>query len=255
MNGLKPSLTRRFEYSRSGSRQLSFAAFAKSMQNKKMFAGSIADLVRYETCHANGDIEIMLKRLRDFLDGANTNSGKIDNERALQLEIGMMFRQNFFDVQFEKSCHVLPVDPAHTKKQKRDLDLLVSDGRESLAIELKAPFSGRVPETVYDFYTDVAFVESIVHDGIADRGDCLIVTNDPAYWSGRKKSGIYQPLRVGGSVLSGIIDKPTGKDENSIVIAGTYHPIWQDIGNQEVLGGGRYILLEVPVADGSEIKT
>lgn len=187
----------------------------------------------------------MLRLLSDFLEHANNQAKKIDNERSLQLEIGLMFRNNFCDVQFEKVCRALPSRPEHTKRQKRDLDLLVSRGNETLAIELKAPFSGRVPETMYDFYSDIAFIEAIVEQGIADRGVCLLVTNDRAYWSGREKGGIYEPLRCSGSAISGVIRKPTGSKDEAIVIGGNYLPVWRNIGNHEMLPNGRYSLLEI----------
>ena len=40
----------------------------------------------------------MRKKLREFLASEAAVSNQIDNERALQLKIGMMFRQNAFDV-------------------------------------------------------------------------------------------------------------------------------------------------------------
>ena len=197
----------------------------------------------------------MLERLKGFLDREEIKAGRIDNERALQLEIGMMFRQMSFNVQFEMSCRALPVDPEHTKPQKRDLDISVSDGTESLEIELKAPFSGRVPETMYDFYSDVAFVEAIIREGIANRGVCLMLTSDSAFWSGRDTTGIYEPLRVPGSVLHGVIGKPTGKRDNAIVVTGTYRPAWRNLGNRAFLRGGRYTLLEACNADQSHNPT
>lgn len=187
----------------------------------------------------------MLRLLSDFLEQASNGAGQISNERSLQLEIGMMFRNNYCDVRFEKVCRALPNRPEHTKRQKRDLDLLVSRGNETLAMELKAPFSGRVPETMYDFYSDIAFVEAIVEQGIADRGVCLIVTNDNAYWSGREKGGIYEPLRNSGAAISGLIRKPTGRKDEAIVVSGNYVPVWRDIGNREMLPDGRYALLNI----------
>lgn len=188
---------------------------------------------------------IMFRLLSDFLAQEKNKAKQIDNERSLQLEIGMMFRSSLCDVRFEKVCRKLPTIPEHTKRQKRDLDLLVSRGEETLAIELKAPFSGRVPETMYDFYSDIAFVEAIVREGIADRGVCLIVTNDSAYWSGREIGGIYEPLRVSGSSVGGVIRKPTGSKDEAIVLSGNYRPVWHNIGNHEMLPGGRYVLVEI----------
>lgn len=187
----------------------------------------------------------MRKKLREFLASEAAVSNPIDNERALQLEIGMMFRQNAFDVQFEKSCRNLASHPEHTKKQKRDIDLLVSDKHETLAIELKAPFAGRVPETMYDFFSDIAFMEAVVRSGIANRGVCLMLTNDQAYWNGPVTSGIYKPLRVRGSVLNGVIAKPTGKKDSAIVISGTYSLEWCNLGNSKLLPNGRYTFVEI----------
>lgn len=190
----------------------------------------------------------MLGILKDFLTKRENGAEFIENERALQLEIGVMFRKSLCDIRFEKVCSQLPSRPEQTKRQKRDLDLLVSRGAETLAIELKAPFSGRVPETMYDFYSDIAFIEALVQEGVADLGACLIITNDSAYWRGRELGGIYGPLRVPGSSLHGVIRKPTGRNKDeTIMVCGEYYPVWQNIGNQEMLPGGRYVLLEVGV--------
>ena len=187
----------------------------------------------------------MLKLLRDFLDNKENGAAKIDNERALQLELGIMFRRMAYNVQFEVSCRSLSIHPAQTKPQKRDLDILVTNGNERFAIELKAPFAGRVPETMFDFYSDVSFIEAIISKGVADRGACLMLTNDSAYWGGRETTGIYQPLRVPGTLLHGRIQKPTGDKSSTVYIENQYHPTWRDLGNHTMLPNGRYNLIEI----------
>ena len=155
-----------------------------------------------------------------------------------------MFRQSGFDVRFEITCNV-GVHPRQTKKQKRDLDLIVSDGCTSLAIELKVPLAGRVPETMFDFYADVAFVEAVVKAELADDGFCILMTNDPLFWSGKNNEDIYRPLRVRDEQLHGVFNKPTGRCDQSVFVEGVYHPEWRALVNRLLLPDAKYVLLEI----------
>ena len=112
-----------------------------------------------------------------FFSEQSQDARTVKNERGLQLELGLMFRSRGFDVRFEVSCAV-PSHARQTKRQKRNIDLLVTDGTIHLVIELKVPLSGRVPETMYDFFADVAFVEAVVGSGMADEGLCILLTSD-----------------------------------------------------------------------------
>ncbi|MEM0991115.1 MAG: hypothetical protein AAGK00_19785 [Pseudomonadota bacterium] len=188
---------------------------------------------------------MLFEALASFLSSSHGAAGAVENERGLQMEAGLMFREMGCHVRFEVSCRVEPLNLAHTKPQKRDIDLLVQADGESLAVELKVPMAGRVPETMFDFYTDVAFVEAVVRAGIADRGACLLLTSDPGFWSGTQATGIYKPLRVPGAMLNGLVGKPTGKRDTAVFVAGQYRPVWRDLGNRALLSSGRYVLLEV----------
>lgn len=132
----------------------------------------------------------MIDLIEKFLNDDSLPVGTIENERALQLELGLFLRQQNHAVQFEKVCKVA-THGSQTKQQKRNLDLLIGEASNALSIELKVPLAGRVPETMYDFIADIAFVEAIINSGIATRGICLMVTDDPLFWSG-KAQGIYR---------------------------------------------------------------
>ncbi len=187
--------------------------------------------------------------IHSFFANVPDACGSIYNERSLQLELAHAFRIAGFGVQFERP--ILALRPiGSTKKPKHNLDLLISRDGQSAAIELKVPLNGRHPETMYDFCADVEFVESIIADGKAEHGYCLMVTNDKAFWddSGRG-STIHDFFRKPGSVLNGIIHKPTGNDKGieAVVMSGSYHvaDMWRQIQENRLIAKGRYLLIEV----------
>lgn len=185
----------------------------------------------------------MVTHLLNFLSVTDNSCDHIDNERALQVELGLSCRLAGYSVRFEQRCSV-GQHVQHTKKQKRDIDLIISDGTDKVAIELKVPLAGRVPETMYDFYGDVAFLEAVVESGIATSALGILLTNDSHFWDGREVSGIYAPLRS-NKPLQGIYPKPTGGKNTTIHVAGTYRFVWRQLANQKMLRGGRYVCVVV----------
>ena len=180
-----------------------------------------------------------------FFSEQSQDARTVENERGLQLELGLMFRSRGFDVRFEVSCAV-PSHARQTKRQKRNIDLLVTDGTIHLVIELKVPLSGRVPETMYDFFADVAFVEAVVGSGMADEGLCILLTSDQHFWSGRETDGIYGPLRVQGCPLQGEYEKPTGERNTTVFVSQEYYLSWSNLGNRHLLSDtGKFVVVEV----------
>ena len=193
-----------------------------------------------------------------FFSEQSQDARTVENERGLQLELGLMFRSRGFDVRFEVSCAV-PSHARQTKRQKRNIDLLVTDGTIHLVIELKVPLSGRVPETMYDFFADVAFVEAVVGSGMADEGLCILLTSDQHFWSdykwinaqvntlqNRETDGIYGPLRVQGCPLQGEYEKPTGERNTTVFVSQEYYLSWSNLGNRHLLSDtGKFVVVEV----------
>ena len=182
--------------------------------------------------------------IKRFLDEPQPNVSRIENERGLQLELGLMLRQRGFKVGFEVSCSVKS-NIQQTKRQKRDVDLLVKAQYDICAIELKVPLSGRVPETIYDFYADIAFMEAIVEAGFADVGLCILLTNDSQFWRGTKISEVYAPLRNQENTLTGLITKPTGGRNTTVFIEGVYHLTWHPLYEADLLPNAQYVVCEI----------
>ena len=57
----------------------------------------------------------MLETIENFLNDDTLSVNLVENERALQLELGLFLRQNGYTVQFEKTCKV----DAHKHQTKR----------------------------------------------------------------------------------------------------------------------------------------
>lgn len=189
----------------------------------------------------------MEKLIEAFFEQAPKEAGSIYNERSLQLELAYWFRLAGALVEFERPFQVKRL-PDSTCPPKANLDLLVRYDGITTAIELKVPLNGRHPETLYDFCNDVAFIEGIVRGRLADRGYCLLVTNDRAFWadSGRG-STIHNLFRCKGSKLTGMIEKPTGQTKTRVALSGCYTPAdnWCTVRDQRLMVRAQYLLLRI----------
>jgi len=186
----------------------------------------------------------MIPLLRSFLERPEESISEISNEASLQHELGFFLRKHGFKVKFEQPYSVASVQGS-TRKPKKELDLLVFDGEIKTAIELKAPLAGRVPESMYDFCADIEFVEALLRQGVADKGICILVTNNRQFWT-LGKEGIYDYFRS-KKILNGSISKPTGMKDSCVILKGKYNlnECWIDLGEGSVMTGGRYLLIEI----------
>jgi hypothetical protein len=189
----------------------------------------------------------MRKLIESFFEKAPEECGAIYNERSLQLELAYSFRHMGAHVEFERHFQISPFGDS-TCPPKSNLDLLVRNGGLTAAIELKVPFNGQHPETLYSFCNDIAFVEGIVRSKFADEGYCLLVTNDPVFWadSGRG-SAIHNLFRCRGSKLTGVIGRPTGKKDTTVALSGCYAPAdsWRAVRDQRIIPRAQYLLLAI----------
>jgi hypothetical protein len=185
--------------------------------------------------------------LASFFEKAPESCGPIYNERSLQLELACFFRARGAQVEFERPFVIAPLEGS-TCPVKSNLDLLVRNGGQTTAIELKVPLNGRHPETLYDFCNDIAFVEGILRAGHADTGVCLMLTSDRAFWfdSGRG-STIHNLFRRKGSLLNGAIQKPTGTANTIVVVSGKYYPadLWAGVRDTRLMGAAQYLAVEI----------
>lgn len=183
--------------------------------------------------------------VRKLLDVEALDCGPIYSERSFQLELAWFLRRCGYQVEFERPFEVDSL-PGSTRAPKRDLDLLVSSSGRKTALELKVPLAGRVPEAMYDFCADLAFLEGLIRANVVQTGLALLVTNNRQFWQGAK-GGIYEAFRRPGARLAGSILKPTGGKDSAIVLSGSYDVAcsWHDLANNRLLSNARYLLLEV----------
>lgn len=189
----------------------------------------------------------MQELIESFFVSAPEECGSIYNERSLQLELAYWFRRMGARVEFERPFQIPPFG-CSTCQPKENLDLLVRKDGVTAAIELKVPLNGRHPETLYDFCSDISFIEGIVRYKFADQGYCLLLTNDHIFWqdSGRG-SVIHDLFRCRGSKLTGVIGKPTGKKDTTVALSGCYGSAdgWRAVRDQRIMRGAQYLLLAI----------
>jgi hypothetical protein len=183
--------------------------------------------------------------IKGFLDVPHAAAGRIWNEHGLQLELGIFLRGKGLQVEFERPFTFQNTN-CSTRKPKRELDILVRcDSGTTTAVEIKTPLAGRVPECMFDFLTDIHFVERLVEERHADNGLCLLVTDNHQFWKGNA-SGIYEGFRNKDFQVSGVINKPTGSVSSNIILRGTYSlGNWRQLGNTALMTGASYLVVEI----------
>ena len=161
-----------------------------------------------------------------FLRHVVINDTEIYNEFSLQHELGIFLRNALpeYKVQFERNISYFAKDKRTFTKRELDVAVFSKDCKElKLAIELKFPRSGQVPEQMFSFCKDLAFAEELKTAGFAEAA-LLIFVDDHLFYQG-PKDGIYAYFR-GGKPITGIIQKPTGAKNESVMIKGSHVAKW-----------------------------
>jgi hypothetical protein len=175
-----------------------------------------------------------------FLRHANAKGAEFFNEAEMQHEMGFWLRTKLpagMSVYFERPANSFVSKACGLVKKEIDLVVVSSDPSWHLAIELKCPRNGRVPETMFDACRDLQLLEQLVSVGFYG-GLFVMHVNHPAFYSG-SKTGIYSYFR-GGVTLTGSINKPTGTKDQVVSLGNAYSVQWQAYGT-----AGRYWLQTV----------
>jgi len=112
---------------------------------------------------------------------------------------------------------------------KKIVDIVLENERGlNVAIELKMPMHGQVPEQMYSFIKDIKFLEELKTSGKFSLCYLLVITNDHNFWSGQNNNGVYTYFRD-NKILTGRIGKPTGKNKGVeyFEITGKYKINWK----------------------------
>jgi len=123
---------------------------------------------------------------------------------------------------------------------KKIIDIVLGNEKGfNIAIELKMPMNGQVPEQMYSFVKDIRFLEELKASRKFNRCYLLTITNDHNFWSGQINNGIYPYFRE-NKILTGRIEKPTGGNKKFFKISGKYEINWKIYDNDF-----KYFIIEI----------
>lgn len=169
----------------------------------------------------------ILKIIYNFFSCVENESIEIYNEFSLQHELGIYLRQNIsnYKVQFERNTSFFNIFGTI----KHEIDIVVFNSQEQIAIELKFPLNGQYPEQMFSFIKDIRFMEQLKENGFS-KTYCITVVRDRLFFEGNRIDGIYSFFR-NRNIITGTIAKPTGSKNEEIIINKEYSVLWQECGN------------------------
>jgi len=166
----------------------------------------------------------MIKKLiYEFMARVEREEIEVYNEFSLQHELGIFLREQLpgYKVQFERNTKFFGISGTI----KHEIDVVVFNDAKRYAVELKYPENGQYPEQMYSFIKDIIFMEQLKNNGF-DAAYCLTMVKDKNFFFGKKIGGIYAYFR-GNELLCGIIEKPTGKNKESVALDKKYKINWE----------------------------
>ena len=160
--------------------------------------------------------------LNEFMGLVASGEVEVYNEFSLQHELGIFLRAKLmgYKVQFERNTKFFGI----TGTVKHEIDIVVYNDKEKHAIELKYPHNGQYPEQMFSFVKDIKFMEELKEAGF-DSTYCLALVRHKNFHAGQKQDGIYSFFR-GRKAITGIIQKPTGKKDETLYVNGKYGIEW-----------------------------
>jgi hypothetical protein len=188
-----------------------------------------------------GTVNGVIDQVEGFLSASAARELSFWNEAELQHELGFWFRQNLpsgTQVYFERPVGSFCSSTAKLVKKEIDLVVVPAQSAGPIAIELKCPRNGQIPETMFSACRDLQFLEQLVDAGFAG-GLFLMHVNSQGFYGPGIRRGIYAHFR-GNKPLPATIRKPTGAKDQTVKLACNYTVTWRDYGTM-----GRYWLQRV----------
>ncbi len=179
--------------------------------------------------------------VQDFFSGVAKGDVEIYNEFSLQHEFGSYLRSTLgptLKTQFERPVSFFGLTRSAFVKKEIDVSVFTPDRSRKFAFELKYPRNGQYPEQMFKACQDICFVEQLCHSGFIT-GFFVMVADDPLFYEGKTVTGLYQHFR-GTVPVHGVIQKPTGKKDDTVEVKGNYRIIWNTV-NANL----KYALVEV----------
>lgn len=177
--------------------------------------------------------------ITDFTHAVGKGFVEIYNEFSLQHELGVFLRSRLSDhkVQFERNVSYFNLIKKNFLKREIDISVISTSGEKICALELKYPRNGQVPESMFGFCKDIAFLEQLVESGFQS-AYFLAVVDHKHFYSGASP-GIYGYFRA-EVPITGTIIKPTGLNGSTVTISGCYSANWV-----QVLGDTKFCLVHI----------
>ena len=179
-------------------------------------------------------------QIEDFIKTISSGAIEIYNEFSLQHELGLFLRNQLRGCKIQFERNVSHFNLQKSVLEKKEIDIVVTSmdsGIPLSALELKYPRNGQVPESMFNFCKDIAFLEQLVAQG-CQSAYFLALADDPLFYSGNC-TGIYSLFR-GVNPITGKITKPTGAKDKEIRITGSYTARWLPVS-----GLTKYCLIRV----------
>jgi hypothetical protein len=183
----------------------------------------------------------MRTEIDNFFALVRNQQVEIYNEFSLQHELGIFLRKKMEEstkIQFERNVQYFGFEKDDFEKKEIDLAIFSNSKNDlTCAIELKFPRNGQVPESMFSFCKDIAFLEQLVISGFKS-AYFIAVADDKLFYSG-KSQGIYSLFRD-QKEITGIIQKPTGSKDSEVHISGSYIANWS-----LVSGDTKYCVIKI----------
>lgn len=162
-----------------------------------------------------------------FFASAAAPDDVLYNEASLQHELALFLRSRIpttWRLYFERP--VSAFRPQHARLTKKEIDIAIVDTQSGrvVALELKCPRQGQHPEQMFKACQDLEFLEQLVRAGFAG-GIFVMHVRDPLFYERGSLKGIYAHFRSGAPIC-GTIQKPTGAQDASVTLTGSYAPKW-----------------------------
>lgn len=173
-------------------------------------------------------------QLVEFINQISNGSIEIYNEFSIQFELAIFLRANLpkeYKIQLERNINYFGLDKGHFLKKEMDIVVFNPSTEEKHCIEIKYPTNGQYPEQMFSMCKDIKFLEELVDAGFSD-SYCLVVVNDPLFYSNKGEEGIYRLFRK-EKRLKGTIQKPTGKKDIRYHLNHEYKIEWNNISGAE----------------------
>lgn len=169
-------------------------------------------------------------QLVEFMNQVSNGSIEIYNEFSIQFELAIFLRKNLpkeYKIQLERNIHYFGLNKGHFLKKEMDIVVFNPITKETHCIEIKYPTNGQYPEQMFSMCKDIKFLEELTEAGFSE-SYCLVVVNDPLFYSNKGEEGIYRLFRK-EKRLKGTIQKPTGKKDITYHLNHEYKIEWNDI--------------------------